>query len=74
MGYNTHFGGRLMFEDQKQLTEVQWTYLRLFTAYCHFDVRENLAERAEDPARAATGLPLGPNCCFFLDSGVFVLM
>ena len=63
-----------MFKDQKQLTEVQWTYLRLFTAYCHFDVRENLAERAEDPARAATGLPLGPNCCFFLDSGVFVLM
>ena len=65
-----HFGGRLTFKHQKELTEAQWTYLRLFTAYCHFDVRKDLAEQAEDSARAATGLSMGPKCCFFLDSGV----
>ena len=68
------YTGRLLFKDHKQLTESQWKYLRLFTAYCHYDVREDLAEQAEDPVRTATGLPLGKNGCFFLDSGVYNLM
>ena len=66
------FTGELQFGDQKQLTDVQWTYLRLFTAYRHCQVREHLAEQTEDPVRTAAGLPLGPKCCFFLDSGMYV--
>ena len=69
------FTGRLGFKDQKQLTKTQFNYLRVFKAYHHHGlVHRHLAEQAEDPVRTATGLPLGPDCCFFLDSGLFVLM
>ena len=72
MGCHTHFTGKLVFKDQKQLTRFQWLYLRLFQVYCHCQVRQDLAEHANDPVRTAAGLPLGPNCCFFLDSGVLM--
>ena len=73
MGY-MKYSGRLRFKDQKQLTSLQIMYLRLFSAYCHCTVREDLAEQAEDPVRIWNGLPLGPNCCFFLDSGGYMLL
>ena len=68
--HETRFTGRLVFKDQKQLTASQFLYLRVFRAYCHGVVRRNMAKQADDPVRTATGLPLGPDCCFFLDSGV----
>ena len=74
MSRGTEFSGRFCFKDQQQLTGVQWTYLKVFTAYYHCEVREYLAEQTEDPVRTAAGLPLGPECCFFLDSAVFVHM
>ena len=70
MGY-MKYTGRLLFKNQEQLTTPQFVYLRLFSAYCHCNVREDLAEQAEDPVRIAAGLPLGVNCWFFLDSGGF---
>ena len=68
------YTGRFSFRNQKQLTDDQWTYMRLFTGYTHYQVCKEWAQQTEDPARTAAGLPLGPKCCFFLDSGVFARM
>ena len=74
MSPKRHMSGRLLFKDQKELTTLQVMYLRLFTAYSHCNVREDLAKQTEDPIRMANELPLGPSCCFFLDSGGFLRM
>lgn len=64
MGYTTDFHGR--FNLNKPLTEAHKAYLVAFASTRHMCRDSKVTEGKKDPIREAVGLPLGPDCAFFV--------